>query len=371
MRIRRIGVLTGGGDAPGLNPALKAIVYRATAEGVEVLGLPDGWYGLLDAGIGEAGRLEDYQVRRWDRDGGTNLGSSRTNPFHVTLPDDASAHNRPHDRSDEVMTNIARLGLDAVIALGGEDTLGVAHRLSEKGCQVVGIPKTIDKDLSHTDYTLGFDTALRNCTSIIEQARTPAGSHHWVQVVEVMGRHAGHLALWSAVAGGATLTLIPEYPFTYERVYELVTQRLARGEQDRRYPRYAVIVAAEGAHADEEGVVTLDASRDAFGHERLGGIGSQLAHRIRRDTPFDSRELVIGHSQRGGSPSALDRIMGRMFGTTAVEAVLRGDWGQMVSAQGIGPTCRLSLVSLSQAVGGLNTVDLERLYDTNRYTAKV
>ncbi len=367
MRIRRIGVLTGGGDAPGLNPALKAIVYRATAHDVEVMGLPDGWYGLLDTGIDEAAQLEDYQVRRWDRDGGTNLGSSRTNPFRVSLPGEA----RAQDRSDEVMTNIARLGLDAVIALGGEDTLGVAHRLSEKGGPVVGIPKTIDKDLSHTDYTLGFDTALRNCTSVIEQARTPAGSHHWVQVVEVMGRHAGHLALWSAVAGGATLVLIPEYPFAYERVYALLTQRLARGQQDRRYPRYAVIVAAEGAHANEEEVVTLDASRDAFGHERLGGIGSQLAQRIRRDTPFDARELVIGHSQRGGSPSALDRIMGRMFGSAAVEAVLRGDWGQMVSAQGIGPTCRLRLVSLSQAVSGLNTVDLERLYDTDRYTAKV
>lgn len=367
MRIRRIGVLTGGGDAPGLNPALKAIVYRATAHDVEVVGLPDGWHGLLDAGINEAVRLEDYQVRRWDRDGGTNLGSSRTNPFCVTMPGEASTY----DRSDEVMTNIIRLGLDAVIALGGEDTLGVAHRLSKKGGPVVGIPKTIDKDLSHTDYTLGFDTALRNCTTVIEQARTPAGSHHWVQVVEVMGRHAGHLALWSAVAGGATLVLIPEYPFAYERVYALLTQRLARGKQDRRYPRYAVIVAAEGAHASEEEVVTLDASRDAFGHERLGGIGSQLAQRIRRDTPFDSRELVIGHSQRGGSPSALDRIMGRMFGCAAVESVLRGDWGQMVSAQGIGPTCQLRMVPLSQAVSGLNTVDLERVYDTDRYTAKV
>ena len=371
MRIQRIGVLTGGGDAPGLNPALKAIVYRATAHGVEVLGLPDGWHGLLDAGVGEAVRLEDYQVRRWDRDGGTNLGSSRTNPFRVTLPGETSPHNRPQNRSDEVVANIAQLGLDAVIALGGEDTLGVAHRLSEKGCRVVGIPKTIDKDLSHTDYTLGFDTALRNCTSVIEQARTPAGSHHWVQVVEVMGRHAGHLALWSAVAGGASMALIPECPFVYERVYALLTQRLTRGKRDRRYPRYAVIVVAEGAHAVEEGVATLGTSHDAFGHERLGGIGSRLAQRIRRDTPFDARELVIGHSQRGGSPSALDRIMGRMFGTTAVEAVLRGDWGQMVSAQDIGPTCRLSLVPLSQAVGGINTVDLERLYDTERYTAKV
>ena len=249
--------------------------------------------------------------------------------------------------------------------------MDVAYRLSAKGCPVVGIPKTIDKDLSHTDYTLGFDTALRNCTTVIEQARTSAGSHHWVQVVEVMGRHAGHLALWSAVAGGATLVLIPEYPFAYERIYALLTQRLARGKQDRRYPRYAVIVAAEGAHASEEEVVTLDASRDAFGHKRLGGIGSQLAQRIRRDTPFDSRELVIGHSQRGGSPSALDRIMGRMFGSAAVEAVLRRDWGQMVSAQGIGPTCQLRMVPLSQAVSGLNIVDLERVYDTDRYTAKV
>ncbi len=367
MRIRRIGVLTGGGDAPGLNPALKAIVYRATAHDVEVIGLPDGWHGLLDAGLNESVRLEDYQVRRWDRDGGTNLGSSRTNPFRMAIPGEASTH----DRSDEVMTNIVRLGLDAVIALGGEDTLGVAYQLSEKGCPVVGIPKTIDKDLSHTDYTLGFDTALRNCTDVIERARTPAGSHHWVQVVEVMGRHAGHLALWSAVAGGATLVLIPEYPFAYEQVYALLTQRLERGKRDRRYPRYAVIVAAEGAHASEEGVVTLDTSRDAFGHERLGGIGSQLAQRIRRDTPFDSRELVIGHSQRGGSPSVLDRIMGRMFGSAAVEAVLRGDWGQMVGVQGLGPDCQIRMVPLSQAVSGLNTVDLERLYDTDRYTAKV
>ena len=150
----------------------------------------------------------------------------------MTVPGETSVR----DRSDEVMTNIVRFGLDAVIALGGEDTLGVAHRLSEKGCPVVGIPKTIDKDLSHTDYTLGFDTALRNCTSVIEQARTPAGSHHWVQVVEVMGRHTGHLALWSAVAGGAALVLIPEYPFAYERVYALLTQRLAREQAGPTLP---------------------------------------------------------------------------------------------------------------------------------------
>ena len=367
MRLRRIGVLTGGGDAPGLNPALKAIVYRAKDCGIEVMGIPDGWDGLLNTGVQEATPLEDYLVRRWDRDGGTNLGSSRTNPFRVTCPGDEA----PRDCSDEVIANISQLGLDALIALGGEDTLGVAYRLSEKGCPVVGIPKTIDKDLSCTDYTLGFDTALRNCTRVIEDVRTPAGSHHWVQVVEVMGRHAGHLTLWSAIAGGACIALIPEYPFAYERVYELLSLRLTRGAQDRRYPRYAVIVVAEGAHAVDEDVVTLDNSRDAFGHERLGGIGSRLSHRIRQHTGFDSRELVIGHSQRGGSPSAVDRIMGRMFGVAAVDAVIRRNWGHMVSAQGIGPTCQIVQVPLSHAIRTLSRLDVDRFYDTNRYTAKV
>ena len=167
------------------------------------------------------------------------------------------------------------------------------------------------------------------------------------------------------------MALIPECPFAYERIYELLTQRLVRGEQDRRYPRYAVIVVAEGAHAIDEGVVTLDTSLDAFGHAPLGGIGNQLSQRIRRETAFDSRELVIGHSQRGGSPSALDRIMGRMFGTAAIEAALRGDWGKMVSAQGIVPVCHLTMVPLSQAVGELNAVDLDRLYDVDRYNAKL
>lgn len=235
----------------------------------------------------------------------------------------------------------------------------------------MGIPKTIDNDLNHTDYTLGFDTALRNCTGVIEQVRTPAGSHHWVQVVEVMGRHTGHLALWSAVAGGATMALIPEPPFSYEQVYELLAQRLDRGQRDRRYPRYAVIVVAEGATAVDEGVVTIDTALDAFGHARLGGIGALLSERIRRETSADSRAVIIGHAQRGGSPSTIDRIMGRLFGTATIEAVMRGDFGKMVSAQGIAPACRLSIVPLAQAVGKPKKVDVELYYDTVRYAAKL
>ena len=367
QHIKRIGVLTGGGDAPGLNPALKAIVYKATGLGIEVIGLYDGWQGLLNEGGQEWIRLEDYMVRRWDRDGGTNLGSSRTNPFRTPLPGQIT----PSDRSDEVHANIERLQLDAVIALGGEDTLGVANKLYQQGEKIVGIPKTIDKDLNHTDYTLGFDTALRNCAEVIELVRTPAGSHHWVQVVEVMGRHAGHLALWSTMAGGAAMALIPEHPFSYEHVYALLTKRLERGEQDRRYARYAVIVIAEGATAIDEGLVTIDTARDAFGHERLGGVGNLLAERIRRETPFEARAVVIGHSQRGGAPSVVDRIMGRLFGTAAVEAVDQGAFGKMVSAHGIAPACQFSLVSLAKAVGTLKTVDIERYYDTNRYSPKL
>ena len=264
-----------------------------------------------------------------------------------------------------------RLQLDALIALGGEDTLGVANKLCQQGGKIVGIPKTIDNDLNHTDYTLGFDTALRNCTQVIEQVRTPAGSHHWVQVVEVMGRHTGHLALWSAVAGGATMVLLPEHPFSYEHVYKLLAERLARGQRDRRYPRYAVIVVAEGATAADEGVVTIDTALDAFGHERLGGIGNLLAERIRRETDNDSRAGIIGHAQRGGSPSAIDRIMGRLFGSAAVAAVLRGDFGKMISAHGIAPACHLSTVPLSHAVGKLKKVDIDLYYDTARYAAKL
>jgi len=245
---KTIGVLTGGGDAPGLNPAIKGLVYRAHERGLKTVGLSDGWLSLLNPPF-DVVRLERATVRRWDRDGGTNLGSSRTNPFQT--PNELGDR---IDRSAEVIANIAKLGLDAVVACGGEDTLGVAARFSQMGVPIVGIPKTIDKDLAGTDYTLGFDSALRNVTEVIERSRTPAGSHGWVQVIEVMGRHSGHLALWSGFAGQADIILIPEHPFRYEKVYRLLRDKLGDSTlhpRDPKHSRYSVIVAAEGSFADD------------------------------------------------------------------------------------------------------------------------
>jgi 6-phosphofructokinase 1 len=362
----RIGVLTGGGDAPGLNPAIRAVTLRAAEAGLETIGIYDGWQGLLDDYVAEAGPLDPAVVRTWDREGGTLLGSSRTNPFKAEGPE-----GKPVDRSREVLRNLReRLGLKALIPIGGEDTLGVAARLASLGAPVVGIPKTIDKDLGGTDYTLGFDTSMRTCADIIERSRTPAGSHHWVQVVEVMGRHAGHLALWSGLAGGAYAILIPEFPFALERLYHLLGDRLALGAKDRRHPRYAVVVAAEGATPQGGEIITLEDKKDAFGHVRLGGVGAWIAERIRQDTEWDARSVALGHPQRGGPPSPIDRLMGHFFGTAAVEAALRGQFGQMVSARGIAPACEISLVPLADAVRALNLVDVDRFYDTERYHVK-
>src|SRR5207253_5501091 len=282
-KAKRVGVLTGGGDAPGLNPAIKGLVYRGSELGIEVTGLFDGWRGLLNP-LPEVLPLNRSAVRRWDRDGGTNLGSSRTNPFKQL-----TATGTSQDRSGEVIENIEKLELDAVVVCGGEDTLGVAAKLSELGVGVVGVPKTIDKDLAETDYTLGFDTALRNVTEVIERSRTPAGSHRWVQVVEVMGRHAGHLAFWSGVAGQAHLILIPEHPFSYEKIFRLLRHRLGDIDLTRNIfqrSRYSVIVVSEGAYAEGGKVVTIDDHQDAFGHARLGGIGEVLARRIMSETPY-------------------------------------------------------------------------------------
>jgi 6-phosphofructokinase 1 len=363
----RVGVLTGGGDAPGLNPAIKGLVYRGSELGLEVFGLFDGWRSLLNP-LPEVLPLSRESVRRWDRDGGTNLGSSRTNPFHQVMGESGF-----QDRSGEVIANIEKLGLEAIVACGGEDTLGVAARLAQSNVRVVGVPKTIDKDIAATDYTLGFDTALRNVSEVIERSRTPAGSHGWVQIVEVMGRHAGHLALWSGVAGQANIILIPEHPFRYEQVFHLLKDRLGepgltRGPSQR--PRYAVIVVAEGARAQDGEMITINDRQDAFGHVRLGGIGDVLAQRIASETPYESRAVVLGHPQRGGPPSAIDRIMGLMFGARAAEAVAENKFGKMVSARGIAPACELSLVDISMALGKINLVDVDRHYDINRYHLK-
>ena len=363
----RIGVLTGGGDAPGLNPAIKGLVYRGSELGLEVIGLLDGWRSLLNPAP-EVLPLDRATVRRWDRDGGTNLGSSRTNPFKQ-LTEDGEAR----DRSDEVVENIQRLGLDALVVCGGEDTMGVGAKLAHRGVNIVGVPKTIDKDLAGTDYTLGFDTALRNVSEVIERSRTPAGSHGWVQIVEVMGRHAGHLALWSGVAGQSHLILIPEHPFRYERVFHLLRDRLGESDLSRgpsRRPRYSVIVVAEGARAEDGEMVTIDDRHDAFGHVRLGGIGEVLARRIASETPYEARAVILGHPQRGGPPSPIDRIMGMLFGARAAEAVAENQFGKMVSARGVAPACDLSLVDISTVLGTINLVDVDRYYDKERYHLK-
>ena len=367
LETMRIGVLTGGGDAPGLNPAIKGLVYRGSELGLQVIGLLDGWRSLLNPPP-EVLPLDRQAVRRWDRDGGTNLGSSRTNPFKQVTEDGET-----HDRSDEVVENIERLGLDALVVCGGEDTMGVGAKLAHRGVNIVGLPKTIDKDLAGTDYTLGFDTALRNVSEIIERSRTPAGSHGWVQIVEVMGRHAGHLALWSGVAGQSHLILIPEHPFRYERVFQLLRDRLGESDLSRgpsRRPRYSVIVVAEGARAEDGEMVTLDDRHDAFGHVRLGGIGEVLARKIASETHYEARAVILGHPQRGGPPSPIDRIMGMLFGARAAEAVAKKDFGKMVSARGVAPACDLSLVDISTVLGTINLVDVDRYYDKERYHLK-
>src|ERR1051325_10393610 len=338
---RRVGALTGGGDAPGLNPAIKGLVYRGSELGLEVIGLFDCWRGLLNP-LPDVQPLNRETVRRWDRDRGTNLGSSRTNPFRQ-----ATADGEHQDRSDEVLANINRLGLDAVVVCGGEDTLGVAAKLAQKGVSIVGIPKTIDKDLAGTDYTLGFDTALRNVTEIIERSRTPAGSHGWVQIIEVMGRHTGHLALWSGMAGQAHMIMIPEHPFRYQRIFQLLRDRLGEPGLILGRPRYAVIVIAEGARAEDGETITLDDRQDAFGHARLGGVGEVLAQKITGETAYEARALILGHPPSRGSPSPIDRIMGLLFGARAAEAVAGNEFGKLVSARGIAPACELSLVDIA------------------------
>jgi 6-phosphofructokinase 1 len=364
--IKRLGVLTGGGDAPGLNPAIRSVVYRAAEQGIEVVGIADGWAGLLNENLEVAWKIDVNTVRRWDRDGGTNLGSSRTNPFRHRQD------GKEIDRSREVLKNLFALDLDGLVAIGGEDTLGVAKGLAEMGAPVVGIPKTIDKDLSGTDYTLGFDTSVRTVAEIIERSRTPAGSHHWVQVVEVMGRTAGHLAYWAGLAGGAFMILVPEQPFRLDRIYKRLDERLGSGNRrDRTRPRYAVIAVAEGAVPEGGREFTVDDAKDEFGHTHLGGIGAWLAERIRKETQHDARSVALGHPQRGGPPSPVDRNMGWLFGIAAVEALIENRWGTMVSARGVAPACDISLVPLRDAVRQLNLLDVARLYDAERYGPRV
>ncbi len=314
----RVGVLTGGGDCPGLNAVIRAIVRTGAAEyGYEFTGFRDGWRGPLE---GDTMPLDVQAVRGILPRGGTILGSSRTNP----LGESAAAGGR--SGLDRVKGNLATLGVDALVAIGGEDTLGVAG-LCEQGVNVVGVPKTIDNDLSATDYTFGFDTAVNIAMEAIDRLHTTAESHHRALIVEVMGRSAGWIALHAGMAGGANVILIPEQPFDIEQVCAWV--------QHRFQTQYApIVVVAEGAHP-KDGTDTLVAQeRDAFGHVRYGGVGQMLASEIESRTGKEARATVLGHVQRGGTPTAFDRVLATRFGAHAIRAVADGAFGQMVALRG-------------------------------------
>ena len=337
----RIGVLTGGGDCPGLNAVIRAIVRKGVeALGHEFVGYRDGWHGPQQ---GESRPLGVPEVRGILPRGGTILGSSRTNPFK----EDGGA--------ERILANLNAEGVDGLIAIGGEDTLGVAARLNaEHGVDVVGVPKTIDNDLGATDYTFGFDTAVNIAMEAIDRLHTTADSHHRVLIVEVMGRHAGWIAVHAGLAGGANVILIPEQPFNLERVCELVGRRLEA--------RFApIVVVSEGAQPVGGVPETQDKGLDAFGHVRLGGIGTWLAEEIAQRTGKESRAVVLGHTQRGGTPTAYDRVLATRFGLHAVDAVQDGDFGVMVALRGTD----IVRVPLDEALAEPKLLD-PRLYETAR-----
>ncbi len=332
----RFGVLTGGGDCPGLNAVIRAVVRKGIdVHGDEVVGFRDGWRGPLE---GEHEELTIESTRGILPRGGTILGTSRTNPF------------KREDGPQVIRETMAELAIDGLIAIGGEDTLGAANRLhAEHGLDVLGVPKTIDNDIGATDVTFGFDTALQVATEAIDRLHTTAESHHRVMVVEVMGRHAGWIALYSGIAGGGDVILIPEQPFDIDQVCSLIQRRHGRG----RF--FSIVVAAEGA-VPQEGTMELAAGEtDEFGHVRLGGIGHRLEQEIEQRTGFETRAVVLGHIQRGGTPTAYDRVLATRFGVAAIDAAHNGEWGMMPALRGT----RIELVPLATAVAELRTVSPE------------
>lgn len=331
----RVGVLTGGGDCPGLNAVIRAVVRKGVRQHrFEFVGYRDGWRGPLE---GLTMQLGIEQCRGILPRGGTILGSSRTNPFKLD------------NGVERIKDNLAKDGVDALIAIGGEDTLGVATKLADLGVNVVGVPKTIDNDLSGTDFTFGFDTAVNIATEAIDRLHTTAESHHRVLVVEVMGRHAGWIALHAGLAGGANIVLIPEQPFDIREVCDLVESRFES--------HYApILVVSEGAVPREGGDMTLSSGElDDFGHVRLGGIGDRIAREIETRTGKEARAVVLGHIQRGGTPTAFDRWLATRFGLQAVDAVADGDFGKMMALRGT----TIARVPLIEGTGELKLVSKE------------
>jgi len=335
----RVGVLTGGGDCPGLNAVIRAVVRRGVQEyGLEFVGFRDGWRGPLDA---DTVPLDVPAVRGILPRGGTILGSSRTNPFKESGPGRSGA--------ERIRDNLSRLGVGALIVIGGEDTLGVAARLQADGIPVVGVPKTIDNDLGATDYTFGFDTAVNIATEAIDRLHTTAESHRRALVLEVMGRHAGWIALHAGMAGGANVILIPERPFEIDKVCAYVEHRF----QTRYAP---IVVVAEGAHPVDDELSLSSGAVDSFGHVRLGGVGQFLAGEIEKRTGKEARCTVLGHVQRGGTPTAFDRVLATRFGLHAVQAVHEEAFGTMVALRGT----QIRLVPIAEATRELKLVPPDR-----------
>lgn len=339
-----IGILTGGGDCPGLNAVIRAVVRKSILNGHKVFGIKRGWKGLLDKDVEE---LNIDSVSGILHKGGTILGSSRTNVY------------KEEGGEEVALERIKELNLDAIIAVGGEDTLGVATKLYKAGVNVVGIPKTIDNDLNATDYTFGFDTAVNVATEAIDRLHTTAESHDRVLVVEVMGRHAGWIALHSGMAGGADIILIPEKPFDIQEVCDTLKKRHSRGKS------FSIVCISEGAklkteeETDKDGSFVLSSlKKDSFGHVMLGGIGNVVAEEIEKGTGFETRATVLGHIQRGGSPTAFDRVLATRFGVYAADLVNNGDFGKMTSLKGKD----IVAVSLEEATDKLKTVD-DDLYE--------
>ena len=335
-----VGILTGGGDCPGLNAVIRAVTRRSLDRGCRVVGVREGWRGLVENRVEELGQREISGILPR---GGTIVGTSRTNPY------------KSEDGVARVLATAKEIGLDALVAIGGEDTLGVAARLhAEKGFPVVGVPKTIDNDLSGTDYTFGFDTAVFVATEAIDRLHTTAESHNRVMVVEVMGRHTGWIAVMSGIAGGADVILIPEQPMTVEECCDELRRRHGRGKD------FSIVVVSEGyeltyASGESRRVAGEPAATDQFGHVRLGGVGDELAREIEERTGFETRVTVLGHVQRGGTPTPHDRVLATRFGLKAADLVEERAWGQMAALQGD----TIVAVPLEEAVKELKRVPSE------------
>lgn len=341
----KVGVLTGGGDCPGLNAVIRGVVRTIHNVDGEVLGLLEGWRGAIEGNhIALTVDNTDDIIAR----GGTILGSSRTNPFK------GDGKSVP-----QLLETFKRLGLDALIAIGGDDTLGVANRLNlEHGLSTVGVPKTIDNDLSSTDVTFGFDTSINTVMEAVDKLRTTAESHRRVMVIETMGRHAGWIACFSAMSTAADYFLVPEVPINLDRMCDLLMRRRENGKP------YGIVVVSEGAKfAEDEGFVTKNAEVDEFGHEALGGIGESIAQIIEERTKIETRVVTLGHLQRGGTPSAYDRVLGTRLGVHAGRLAIKGEFGKMVALKGT----KIVSVPLADAVGDMRQLDREFLDEAEEF----